>query len=72
MLNSQESALARSKTLYVPKQPFAGAAPTSDAVALENKIRERAHQLYLCRGCESGGAIHDWVQAEGEILNQQR
>jgi hypothetical protein len=36
---------------------------------LEERIRQRAHELYLQRGNESGDEIEDWLQAEDEIRN---
>jgi len=68
MVASQASAPAK---LAVPKNTFAPAAPISDAAGLENKIRERAHQLYEDRGREPGKEQQDWIQAEHEILNQR-
>ena len=68
MFASQASAPTK---LAVPKNTFAAAAPISEAGALENKIRERAHQLYEDRGREPGKEQQDWIQAEHEILNQR-
>jgi Protein of unknown function (DUF2934) len=62
---------AKPKNLTAPKKNLARVAPISDAAALENKIRERAHQLYEARGCEPGKDQQDWVQAEHEILNHR-
>lgn len=31
------------------------------------KIRQRAHELYIARGREDGQDIDDWLQAEAEI-----
>jgi Protein of unknown function (DUF2934) len=39
---------------------------------LEDRIRQRAHQLYEQRGRVDGLAVDDWVQAEAEILGVQR
>ncbi|HEY3839958.1 MAG TPA: DUF2934 domain-containing protein [Bryobacteraceae bacterium] len=36
-------------------------------VPLEEKIRQRAHELYLQRGCEDGHDVEDWLQAEAEV-----
>jgi Protein of unknown function (DUF2934) len=47
------------------------AAPGLENKILENKIRERAHQLYEGRGCELGKDKQDWLQAEHEILKLQ-
>jgi len=40
-----------------------------DDLPLEERIRRRAHELYLQRGNESGSEIEDWRQAEDEIRN---
>jgi hypothetical protein len=70
MFASQASAPAK-LDLAVPKNTFASVAPISDVAGLENKIRERAHQLYESRGREPGKDQQDWIQAEHEILNQR-
>jgi Protein of unknown function (DUF2934) len=40
--------------------------PTKTAV-LTQKIAERAHELFLMRGCEHGHDMEDWLTAESEI-----
>jgi hypothetical protein len=62
---------AKPTTLAMPKKTAAGVAKVSAAPGLENKIRERAHQLYEGRGCEPGKDTQDWLQAEHEILKLQ-
>ena len=37
-------------------------------VPLEEKIRQRAHEIYLQRGGEDGSELDDWLQAEDEIV----
>ena len=37
----------------------------------EERIRQRAHELYLQRGNESGSGIEDRLQAEDEIRNME-
>jgi DUF2934 family protein len=71
MFDSHASTAAKPKTLTIPKNSFTRVAPVSDTTGLENKIRERAHQLYEDRGREPGQDEQDWVQAEHEILNQK-
>ena len=39
-----------------------------DRTRLEDKIRQRAYELYLQRGCTPGRENEDWLIAEGEIL----
>ena len=41
-------------------------------VPLQDKIRQRAYELYESRVCELGQDKRDWFQAEQEILKQQR
>ena len=40
-------------------------------VPLEERIRERAHEIYLQRGGQDGSEINDWLQAEAEIRQEQ-
>jgi Protein of unknown function (DUF2934) len=68
MSDSHESTPAKRK--IVTKNTLTRVAPVSEAPGLENKIRERAHQLYESRGREPGKEQQDWIQAEHEILNQ--
>jgi Protein of unknown function (DUF2934) len=37
----------------------------------DGRIRERAYQLYLKRGGQSGHALDDWLEAEAEILRAE-
>lgn len=38
---------------------------------IEERIRQRAYELYVARGSASGSEIDDWLQAEEEILEAQ-
>ena len=38
---------------------------------LEERIRLRAHELYVLRGNESGSELDDWLQAEDEARDAQ-
>jgi hypothetical protein len=38
----------------------------------QDKIRERAYELYESRGREPGQDEQDWFRAEKELLEQQR
>jgi hypothetical protein len=42
-----------------------------DSLPLEQRIRERAHEIYLQRGGEDGSDLEDWLQAEEEILGTE-
>jgi len=39
-------------------------------IALAERIRQRAHEIYLARGGEPGHDLDDWLQAEREILGE--
>jgi len=38
-----------------------------ETLALEERIRRRAYELYVQRGSQSGSELDDWLQAEEEI-----
>ncbi|MCX6632745.1 MAG: DUF2934 domain-containing protein [Candidatus Solibacter sp.] len=38
---------------------------------LEERVRMRAHELYVLRGNESGSEMDDWLQAEDEIRDAE-
>ena len=38
---------------------------------IENKIHQRAHELYSVRGREPGRNLEDWLCAEIEVLNAE-
>jgi hypothetical protein len=40
--------------------------------ALQEEIRQRAHELYEERGREPGYAEQDWLRAEAEVLTPRR
>ena len=42
-----------------------------ETISLEERIRCRAHELYLERGDQSSSELDDWLQAEQEILQAQ-
>jgi len=39
---------------------------------IENRIRDRAYQLYEQRGSVDGFALDDWLQADAEVLRAQK
>ena len=45
--------------------------PQIETTSLEEQIRQRAHELYVERGNESGSELDDWLQAEKEIHQAQ-
>jgi len=47
------------------------AQPDADRLSfeeLENRIRNRAYQLYEDRGCADGRALDDWLNAKAQVL----
>ena len=46
--------------------------PIASADSVEDRIRERAHELWLLRGNEPGSSLDDWLQAEHEIIAEDR
>ncbi len=49
-----------------------GVVPESDDLSVQRKIAMRAYELYLNRGGVDGYAEEDWLQAEREILEEER
>ncbi len=44
----------------------------AESSGIENRIRDRAYQLYEQRGKVDGFALDDWSQAEAEVLRAQK
>ena len=44
----------------------------TDTIPSQDRIRERAYELYENRGFEPGQHEQDWLRAEQEILEQKR
>lgn len=43
----------------------------AETLSLEERVRQRAYELYVQRGNESGSELEDWFQAEEEIISAQ-
>ena len=41
-------------------------------LAAEERIRQRAHEIWEARGGAPGSELDDWLQAEREILGSQQ
>ena len=41
-------------------------------LSLKERIRRRAHELYIRRGRQSGSELDDWLQAEQEIRRAEQ
>jgi Protein of unknown function (DUF2934) len=48
-----------------------GRRPAVEIVSIEDRIRQRAHELYLKRGTAPGSAVEDWLRAEAEIRRER-
>ena len=60
------------KIVVDPKSSPSKVARMPDTVPSQDRIRERAYELYEGRGREPGQDEQDWFHAEREILNQER
>jgi len=54
------------------QEPLNGMVPTAIELSLQEKIALMAYDLYLQRGGVDGHAEDDWLQAEQEILKEER
>ncbi len=50
-----------------PKGAIGKLTMVPDGVPSQDRIRERAYELYEGRGCEPGRAEQDWLRAEREM-----
>ena len=55
-----------------PNGPQAQGPPAPPLSPCEDLIQERAYELYSERGYRDGSAVDDWLDAEREILRQNR
>ena len=72
MIDPKLAKQLKPQTQAAPKGTPAKTAPMPDATPLQDKIRTRAHELYISRGREPGNEQRDWLQAEQETLNPRR
>jgi hypothetical protein len=47
-------------------------AGTQTPVSLRKQIETRAYQIWTAGGCGHGSDLQHWLQAEAEILNQNK
>jgi hypothetical protein len=40
---------------------------TASSVDIDERIRQRAFELFQLRGCQNGHDFDDWMQAEAEV-----
>jgi hypothetical protein len=51
--------------------PAAAKEHFNEGLPFEERIQNRAYQLYILRGKQSGSELDDWLQAEAEIREAQ-
>ncbi len=56
----------------VPRGQPAEPPHTSAGDDLRRRIEKRAYERYVQRGARQGSALTDWLEAEQEILQQER
>ena len=49
--------------------PIPAKEPLIETLPLEERIRQRAKELYVERGNQFGSQLDDWLQAEKEIVH---
>lgn len=54
------------------KKTVNGAAPGTNDLSVQKRVAVRAYELYLQRSGADGHAEEDWLQAEGELLQEER
>jgi hypothetical protein len=45
--------------------------PQQNRSSVKERIRRRAHELYIQRGSQPGSELDDWLRAEAEIIRAQ-
>jgi hypothetical protein len=60
------------KIVEGPKSIPGKVAMMTDTIPSQDRIRQRAYELYESRGCEPGRDEQDWLRAEQEILKQKQ
>ncbi|MGD0793417.1 MAG: DUF2934 domain-containing protein [Terriglobales bacterium] len=72
MIDSKAPKQPKPKTVVGPKSSTGNVAMRPDTVPSQDRIRERAYELYQSRGREPGQDGQDWLRAEQEILERKR
>jgi hypothetical protein len=62
---------SKRKHRHVSPSPPLSHRPNETAAEMEEKIRQRAYELYLERGGMGGNPTDDWLQAKREVLSQK-
>ncbi len=72
MFDPKTSTQSKPKAAVTPQSSPANLAMMPNTVSPQDRIRERAYELYESRGRESGQEEQDWFRAEKELLRQER
>ena len=59
----------RSANREIPVKIISDSSPIEDK-PLYQRIAEKAHELYQCRGCCHGRDVDDWLEAEQLVLRE--
>jgi hypothetical protein len=70
MIDPQAHKQPKPKIVVGPKSSPGKVAMMPNTVPSQDRIRERAYELYESRGREPGLDERDWFRAEQEILKQ--
>ena len=55
-----------------PLTPVPGKQPVVSAEEIQQKVRQRAYELYELRGRTDGRDFDDWIEAELEVIRKHR
>jgi DUF2934 family protein len=61
---------SKPKVAVIPEKHPAQLAMMANIVPPQDRIRERAYEMYESRGRQSGQDEQDWLRAERELLKQ--
>ena len=53
----------------IPVKIISDSSPSEDK-PLDQRIAEKAYELYQCRGCCHGRDVDDWLEAEQLVLSE--
>ena len=72
MIDPMAQEQRKPKIVVGPKGSSGKVARMPDTVPLQDRIRERAYELYESRHREPGQDVQDWLRAEQEISKRER
>ncbi len=72
MMHAKAYTQPKPKIVDIPKHEASEVTMMTDSLSAQDRIRERAYELYERRGHQAGQDEQDWLRAEQEILNRRR